>query len=209
MGELVSSSNSSSLRRKAAREAANLLYLGVEKEYKQAKLKAAETFGVHFLPSNLEVAVELDRIALENEGANRKKSLVQMRREALKLMKILEKYNPVLVGSVWRGTIHRESDIDITAYHDEPNDVLEVIKQNNLRVTRSEWTTVTKEGLRKKSFHIYLELAAKEVEVIVRDPEEVDYTERCEIYGDRITGLHIPELEKVLQEDPTQRFVPF
>ena len=210
MGEHLSSSDSLSLRKKIAREAANLLFLGVEKEYKQAKLKAAETFGVHFLPTNLEVAVELDRIAEENEGEARKKRLVEMRRQALKFMKILGAYSPVLVGSVWRGTVHRESDIDIAVYHDEPDDILEVMKQNNLRVMRSEWRTVTKEGLRKTSFHIYLEMPAKEkVEVIVRDPEEADHKERCEIYGDVVAGLRIRELEKMLQENPTQRFVPF
>lgn len=198
------------MRRKVAKEAASLLYLGVEKEYKQAKLKAAKTFGVHFLPANLEVAIEFDKIAEENEGAARQKRLIRMRKYALKLMKILEEYNPVLVGSVWRGTIHRESDVDIAVYHDEPDAVLKLIKQNNLKVTQTERTTVTKQGLKKTSFHIYLELPTKEkAEIIVRNLEETGYKEKCEIYGDTITGLHIQELEKVLEENPTQRFVPF
>jgi predicted nucleotidyltransferase len=210
MGELLSSSNRLSLRKKVAREAAHLLYFGVEKEYKQAKLKAAKTFGVHFLPTNLEVAIEFDRIAEEKEGATRKERLIEMRKQALKLMRILKSYNPVLIGSVWRGTIHRGSDIDITVYSDKPNDVLEVIKQNNLRVMRTEWATVTKEGLKKTSFHIYLELPIKEeAEIIVRRSEEANYKERCEIYGDTITGLQIQKLEKILQENPTQRFVPY
>ena len=67
--------NSSSLRKKVAREAASLLYSGVEKEYKQAKLKAARTFGGHFLPTNFEVAMELDKIAEENEGPTRQEHL--------------------------------------------------------------------------------------------------------------------------------------
>jgi len=37
------------IRRKIAREAATLLYKGIEKEYMQAKLKAAETLGVYLL----------------------------------------------------------------------------------------------------------------------------------------------------------------
>jgi hypothetical protein len=53
------------LRRKVAREAAVLLYSEAEKEYKQVKLRAAKTFGAHFLSSNLEVALELDRIVEE------------------------------------------------------------------------------------------------------------------------------------------------
>ena len=206
----MSSSNRLSLRKKVAREAAHLLYFGVEKEYKQAKLKAAKTFGVHFLPTNLEVAIEFDRIAEEKEGATRKERLIEMRKQTLELMRILKPYNPVLIGSVWRGTIHRESDIDITVYSDKPNDVLEVIKQNNLRVMQTEWATVTKEGLKKTSFHIYLELQTKEkAEIIVRSPEEANHKERCEIYGDTITGLRIQKLEKILQENPTQRFVPY
>ncbi len=198
------------MRKKVAREAAHLLYIGVEKEYKQAKLKAAKTFGVHFLPTNLEVVIEFDRIAEEKEGATRKERLIEMRKQALKLMRILKPYNPVLIGSVWRGTIHRESDIDITVYSDKPNDVLEVIKQNNLRVMRTEWAAVTKEGLKKTSFHIYLELQTKEeAEIIVRSPEEANYKERCEIYGDVITGLRIQKLEKILQDNPARRFVPY
>jgi len=125
-------------------------------------------------------------------------------------MRILKPYNPVLIGSVWRGTIHRESDIDVTVYSDKPNDVLEVIKQNSLRVMRTEWATVTKEGLKKTSFHIYLELQTKEkAEIIVRSPEEANHKERCEIYGDTITGLRIQKLGKILQENPTQKFVPY
>lgn len=173
-------------------------------------MKAAKTFGVHFLPANLEVVIEFDRIAEENEGATREKRLIQMRKQALKLMGILKLYNPVLIGSVWRGTIHHESDIDITVYPDKPNEILEVIKQNALRVMRTGWMTVTKEGLEKTSFHIYVELPTKEkAEIIVRSPEEADYKERCEIYGDIITGLDVQKLEKILHEDPAQRFVPY
>ena len=208
--KLLSSNISLSLRRKVAKEAAILLYLGVEKEYKQAKLKAAKTFGVHFLPTNLEVAIEFDRIAEEKEGAARQERLIQMRKEALKLMKILKAYNPVLIGSVWRGTIHRGSDIDMIVYPDEGYDVLKLIKQNSFKVLRTERMAVTKRGQKKTSLHIYLELSTKEkTEIIVRSPEEADRKEKCEIYGDTITGLSIQELEKVLVKNPTQRFVPF
>jgi predicted nucleotidyltransferase len=202
--------NPASSRKRIAREAANLLYFGVEKEYKQAKLRAAKTLGVHFLPTNLEIAMEFDRIAEENEGSTRKKRLIQMRKKALELMKILQDYSPVLIGSVWRGTIHRESDIDINVYHDEPSSILEVIEQNNFKIMRNEWIKVTKAGLKKASFHVHLAFPAKEkAEIIVRNLEEATCEERCEIYGDIITGLRTKELEKILQESPARRFVPF
>jgi predicted nucleotidyltransferase len=111
------------LKHKVSREAATLLYFGAEKEYKQAKEKAAQNFGVHFLPSNLEVALELDKIAEENEGTKRKDRLIQMRTEALEVMRLLSGFCPVLIGSVWRGTIKQGSDIDIAVYTDEPEEI--------------------------------------------------------------------------------------
>lgn len=198
------------LRKKVAREAATLLYSGIEKEYKQAKLKAAKTFGVQFVPTNLEVALELDKIAEEKEGLARQERLIRMRTEALKLMRILERYSPKLVGSVWRGTIHHESDIDVTVYHSEPNDIVEILKRNGFHILQIEWVAVTKKGQKKASFHVHLEFPAKEkIEIIVRSPEEAQLKERCEIYGDEIAGLRVRELEKLLKENPLQRFVPF
>ncbi|MEM3703773.1 MAG: nucleotidyltransferase domain-containing protein [Candidatus Bathyarchaeia archaeon] len=200
---------SSSARKKVAREAAALLYFGIEKEYRQAKLRAAKTLGVHILPTNLEVAMELDKIAEENEGAVRQERLIQMRREALKVMKVLEKYNPILVGSVWRGTIYRESDIDITIYHNEPEDIVKLLGREKLRVLESGWVTVTKRGKVRKQFRIILEMPTGEkVEITVRGAEELGVEERCEIYGDVVSGLNIQTLERILLGNPTQRFVP-
>src|SRR4030065_1835980 len=105
------------LKTKVAREAAVLLYFGTEKEYKQAKLKAAKTLRTNFLPTNLEVALELDHIADENEGVARTQRLIQMREEALKIMVALAKYEPLLIGSVWRGTSRRGSGMDKSVYH--------------------------------------------------------------------------------------------
>jgi predicted nucleotidyltransferase len=196
-------------RRRVATEAANLLYSGVEKEYKQAKLKAAKTFGLHYMPTNVEVAMEIDRIAEENEGPARQERLVRMRKEALRIMKILQKFDPVLVGSVWRGTIHHDSDIDIIVHHEEPDEVFKMLKQTDLKTVKTEWVNVTKKGKKKASFHIHAESPLKEqVEVIVHSPEEACLTVKCEIYGDEVTGLRTADLERVLVDTPTRRFVP-
>jgi predicted nucleotidyltransferase len=204
-----SQANFSNLRTRIAREAANLLYLGIEKEYKQAKQKAAETFGSQFLPANVEVALELDKIAEEHEGQARRERLVEMRKEALKLMEILEKHHAVLVGSVWRGAITHRSDIDVAVYHDEPICVLRTMRRNDFRVLHNEWIASTEHGMRKESFHIYLESSTKErVEIIVRSPEEAERRQKCDIYGDEIKGLSVSELRKLLEESPTQQFLP-
>ncbi len=197
------------LKRRVAREAATLLYFGAEKEYKQAKDKAAQTFGVHFLPSNLEIALELDKIAEENEGAKRKERLVQMRREALDVMRLLSGFCPVLIGSVWRGTIKMESDIDIAVYADEPEEVTRILKAGGVKVSKSAWTTVNKRGVTLESFHIYAQTPAKHgLEIVVRSREEKGKKRKCETFGDELKGLNIKELEKVLESNPTQQFIP-
>lgn len=183
--------------------------MGMEKEYKQAKLKAAKTLGVHFLPTNIEVAIELDKIAEENEGFTRLERLIRMRHEALMIMRILEKYNPVLLGSVWRGTITRNSDIDITVYSENPVEVLELLKQH-FKVLTAKSESVTKHGGTKSSFQIILELPSGEnAEITIRSIDEIHSRERCEIFGDENVGLRLRELEQLLSKNPTQRFAPF
>ena len=199
----------SDLRCKIAREAATLLYFGAEKEYKQAKLKAAKTLGVHFLPTNLEVAVELDKIAEENEGPARKERLIQMRKEALKIMNPLKEYGPLLIGSVWRGTARQGSDIDIALYHDMPDEILSLLKKKAFKISKTEWTTTTKKGKPEASFHIYIETSGKQrAEIVVRSSEEASRKRKCEIFGDELKGLNIKELERLLKENPARKFIP-
>jgi predicted nucleotidyltransferase len=197
------------LRHRVAREAALLLYTSQEKEYKQAKKRASETLGARVLPSNLEVAEELDRIAEEREGTSRKKLLLRMRIEAREIMEALKEFNPRLVGSVWRGTAHQNSDIDILTFSQDPIQVLKQLQKHNFEAESSEWRSVTKEGRKEASFHIHiLLLSGDEVEVVVRSLNYLGRSERCETYGDARTGLSLNQLTKILKENPLQKFVP-
>jgi predicted nucleotidyltransferase len=184
------------LKHRIAREAATLLYFGAEKEYKQAKEKAAQTFGVHFLPSNL-------------EGPKRKERLIQMRKESLDVMRLLAGFSPVLVGSVWRGTSKQGSDIDIAVYTDEPEKITKTLESGGIRVLKKTWTTVNKRGATLESFHIYAETASEHgLEIVARNREEAGNKRKCETFGDEMKGLKIKELEKVLESNPTQKFIP-
>ena len=186
-----------------------LLYFGLETEYKQAKLKAAENLGAHFLPSNREVALELNSIADENEGTTRKQRLVQMRQEAHKIMTLMKACDPVLIGSVWRGTIRRGSDIDIALFHDQPNEIVNILAKSKVKILKTEWTRVTKHGKTETSFHILVETSMEnKVELVVRSRDEFGRKRRCEIFGDEVTGLNLKEIAEVLIENPTMQFLP-
>jgi predicted nucleotidyltransferase len=197
------------LRNKVAQEAALLLYTSQEKEYKQAKRRAAETLGARVLPSNLEVAEELDRIAEEREGAQRRELLLRMRREAKEIMEALKDFNPRLVGSVWRGTARRNSDIDVHTFSQDHIQVVEQLQRHKYTIKSSEWRSVTKDGKKDSSFHVHVLLSSGDgLEVVVRSPDHLGKPERCETYGDVKTGLSLNQLTKILEENPLQKFVP-
>jgi len=181
----------------------------MEKEYRQAKLKAAANLGVHVLPSNLEVALELDRVAQETEGSARTQRLIQMRSDALTLMKALAVYCPVLIGSVWRGTIRRGSDIDIEVFHDTPEEVVTTLGAAGLKIQKTEQMTTTEHGKTGTSLHIHGESTQKNhVEIVVRAREEKGKRRKCDTYGDEIKGLTIQQLEKLLGENSSKQFLP-
>jgi predicted nucleotidyltransferase len=199
------------LRRRVAHEAALLLYSGLEKEYLQAKRQAAHSLNMNSLPSNREVAEELDMIAEELEGKERWDRLTRLRRIALKLMECLERFKPTLIGSVWRGTVTKNSDVDIRVLCDDHRIVEKVLRDSQYDVLR----TVEKskqdpiEGRSRSFHHIYIDLAHDvEVEVVVRGSIDSADVGRCEIYGDLLTGLSIDMLRRVLMEDALRRFLP-
>lgn len=205
----MSENHHNSLKIRVAREAAILLYTCQEKEYKQAKMRAAQNLGVRVLPSNIQVAYELDKIADEMEGIKRTEKLLQMRHEALEIMKAMKDFHPRLIGSVWRGTAHKDSDIDIITFSSNPGTVLKRLKGKNFKVIKTEWQSAPKMSQRQKSFHIYLKLQSGDlVEVVVRSLYRLDEKEKCEIYGDVMTGLNNDQLERLFAEDPTRKFLP-
>jgi len=196
-------------RKEVAKEAARLLYYGLATEYYTAKRMAAKQLGTRFLPSNKEIALELDNLAEFLEGKERTQRLIKMRKISLQIMKILNKYNPKLIGSVWRGIITRNSDIDIYIYTRNLEEIIKKIKQAGYHITRIENVTRCIENTVKEYTHIFIKPDQNfKIEIIIRDPEEINLKEKCEIFGDVIKGLTIEELEKILKTDPTKKFIP-
>ena len=191
-----------------AREAAQLLYSGSVKEYKQAKEEAARRLGLDAVPSNFDVALELDLLAEETER-DRSAFLIHAREQGLRLMGHLAEFGPRLIGSVWRGTARRGSDIDISVYAQDSDHVLKKLEGASLVVDRVEESVSPERGGMRRSRHIIIRLEdGMEAEVAVRPPGEQDLVERCDIYGDPKRGLSLGELERLMKRDPLRRFVP-
>lgn len=193
-----------------AKEAARLLYYGLAGEYYTAKREAAKSLGVRVLPSNREIAEELDQLSDLLEGKQKDEHLMNMRKEALKIMKVLKKFSPVLVGSVWRGTAHKGSDIDIRVYSDHEKAVIETMNQSKLMLIRQERTTKTIGTERKAYLHVFVKTPqGYEAEIVIRPLEDINVKEKCEIFGDDLKGLKLRELEEIIQNDPLRKFIPY
>jgi predicted nucleotidyltransferase len=191
-----------------AREAARLLYFGIVEEYKDAKISAAKSLGIRALPSNYDVAIELDHLADELEGEEREKLLLRLRREALELMNHLASFQPRLIGSVWRGTARKQSDIDIEVYALSIDDVIRRLDED-FEITKAEWTSKTSEGETARFYHIFVHLpTGDEAEISVKTLEDVGERRRDAVYADEVTGLNIEQLEEILHSSPLRRFVP-
>ena len=197
-----------STRQDVAREAARLLYNRSVKEYKDAKEMAASSLGSRALPSNYEVAVELDTLTDEYEGPGRQRMLTRMREIALDVMRTLGELSPVLIGSTWRGTVRKGSDIDIVVYH--PNSIKVTQMLGKYLIIEAEQTQFIIDGMPRTSTHITMVIDEHPVEVVVRPPEDREYyrDERCETYGDFKRGIGLRELEKLMSSDSLRRFVP-
>jgi hypothetical protein len=195
-------------RRQVAYEAARLLYNGSYEEYKDAKEAAASSLGVRSVPSNYEVAEQLERIAEAEEGSDRLRRLMEMRMVAVEVMKALGDLSPRLIGSVWRGTARRGSDVDVVVYGDA--DQVEGRLSARYPVKERATRSFMVEGAPRTSTHIKLEQGGYEVEVVVRPPKDVEAyrDERCDIYGDPKRGVGLGELERLMKTDPLRRFVP-
>jgi predicted nucleotidyltransferase len=197
-----------STREQVAREAARLLYNRTVKEYKDAKEMAASSLGTRALPSNFEVAEELDKITEEREGSIRLSRLMEMRQIALRVMNALKDNDPTLIGSVWRGTPRMGSDIDIVVYSENWREVEKKLGEYLLVSAKPVEFTVN--GVPLGAVHIELNIDEHSVEVVVRPPEDRDAydDERCETYGDAKKGLKLQELERLMRTDPLRRFIP-
>jgi hypothetical protein len=195
-------------RRQVAYEAARLLYEGACEEYKDAKEAAASSLGVRSMPSNYEVAEQLERITEEEEGPDQLRRLREMRITALDVMGTLNDLKPRLIGSVWRGTARRGSDIDVVVYGDA-DDVERRLRERYMVEERTTKSFIV-EGSRMASTHFELKVGDYGVEVVVRPSRDLEAyrVERCDIYGDLKRGIGFRELERLMKTEPLRRFVP-
>jgi hypothetical protein len=119
-------SSAKNMRRLIAQQAARMMAEEGLADYSKAKRKAARQLGCdedHGLPSNAEIEQEL-RLHHEIFHSDSQPQLLHLlRSEALRVMQLLERFNPHLAGAVLDGTAGRYADTEIHLFADSLKDV--------------------------------------------------------------------------------------
>ncbi|MBI1248327.1 HD domain-containing protein [bacterium] len=196
-------SEPSKLRRQIAHQAARLLYDRQVSEYYQAKMKAARAVQRGWvkqadLPTNAEIRDEVQAMARMFEGDSRLDQLLSMRLEALRMMRILERFRPKVVGSVLTGHVRRGSDIDIHVFSDSISSVTAALDAEGIRYD-VERKHVNKPGAAGVYTHIHIR-EEYPFELTVRDSKDVSVVSKSSITGKPQERMSLAEFDQFLRE---------
>jgi hypothetical protein len=196
--------NPSKLRRQIAWEAARLMYERRESEYYRAKLKAAKHVCKGWvkpadLPSNAEIRDEIQSFARMHEGEHRQDNLRDMRLEALRLMRILQRFRPRLIGSVLTGHVRQGSDIDLHLFSDSIEAVTGTLDSEGL-VYNVERKLVKKLGEERIFTHVHVRDRFP-FELTVYPADKAHYVFKSSITGKAIERASVAELEQFLVKE--------
>jgi hypothetical protein len=180
------------------------MYEREESEYYRAKMKAARRLTTRWvkpadLPSNGEIRDQIQAFARMHEGDRRDESLLQMRLEALRIMRILRLFRPRLIGSVMTGHVRQGSDIDIHIFSDSPSHVTMVLDDESL-IYDVERKQVRKHGEHRVFTHIHIKERFP-IELTVYPADKAHYVFKSSITGKGIERASIAELEQLLSRE--------
>ena len=196
--------NPSKLRRQIAWDAARLMYQRQESEYYRAKMKAAKRICRGWvkpadLPSNAEIRDQIQMLAHLHEGESRFANLRDMRLEALRVMQLLAKFRPRLIGSVLTGHIRAGSDIDIHLFADSIESICHELEREGM-VFDVERKRVKKHGEERTFVHIHVRDRFP-LELTIYPSDKAHYVWKSSITGKAMERASIAELEQFLHQE--------
>jgi hypothetical protein len=122
-----------------------------------------------------------------------------MRLEALRLMRLLRRFRPRLIGSVMTGHVRKGSDIDIHVFTDSAGLVSDMLEQNGYQFD-VERKQVVKHGEARVFTHIHV-FDRFNFELTVYAEDKAHYVFKSSITGKAIERASIRELEEFLERE--------
>lgn len=192
------------LRRQIVFEAARLMYHRYETEYYRAKMKAARKICQGWvkpsdLPSNREIRDEIQRFAYMHEGDSRKEHLLDMRIEALRMLRLLKSFRPRVIGSTLTGFIRQGSDIDIHVFSSSVEAITGLLDFEGMTYD-VEHKRVRKHGEERVFTHIHIQDRFP-IELTMYPPDKAHYIFKSSITGKGIERASLAEFEAMLKEE--------
>ncbi|PSQ91548.1 MAG: hypothetical protein BRD57_04175, partial [Proteobacteria bacterium SW_6_67_9] len=130
------------LRAELAQVAARLMAEEGMPGFAEAKAKALDRLGVAgrpTLPSNQEVEAEVKRYQALFQADEQAHWLWAKRRAAVEVMRLLEPFTPLLVGSVLRGTAPAEAEVSLHVFADPPERVATFLYDRGVAWNLDSW----------------------------------------------------------------------
>lgn len=128
-------------RRLLAIEAAKIMAERGAKDFYTAKRKAAIRLGIpntNNLPRNTEIEQALSEHQRLFKHNTQPSHLMELRQTTLRVMYLLQSFNPHLVGPVLSGTADKHSEINIHVFSDAPEDVARYLLEESIPFKTTE-----------------------------------------------------------------------
>ncbi len=122
-------------RRRLAHEAARLMVEGGFRDYRQAKLKAAERLGIHddaSLPRNREIEEALREYQRLFVGESHGAALRARREAAVRALVFFAPFDPRLIGPVLEGISDANSPVHLHLYADDADAVPRFLQEHRI-----------------------------------------------------------------------------
>ena len=192
------------IRQLIAQEAARLMYEEGVREYRDAKRKAGRRYGAEkalslgsHLPTNAEIHAELQRLLGLYEEKVLPERLLHLRLIALRLMELLERFRPHLVGSVLSGAVTERSDIDLHLFAESSEEVEDFLEAKDIAFEQ-EVVTIRHGGEFIDYVHLYLEEEGVVIECTVYPLVDLHRIPKSSITGKAMERATIKQLQRLL-----------
>lgn len=141
--------NGDRARQMLAQEAARIIVEQGIRDYRVAKIKAAERLGINTrgaLPRNAEIELAISNHHALFGGESHANFLQQMREAALSAMDLLTDFTPRLIGPVLQGTADENSAVNLHVFSDSPESVAMHLSSSGLNYRPYERRLKTSRG---------------------------------------------------------------
>ncbi len=149
-------------------------------------------------PVTPKFATRFSRLARLYEGDERTVKLREMRLEALRLMKLLWRFRPRLIGSVLTGHVRKGSDIDLHVFSDSVEAIALQLDEEGF-VYDVQRKRVRKHGEERVFTHLHV-VDRFPFELTVYPAGKVHYVFKSSITGRAIERASIAQLEQLMNQ---------